>query len=243
MRPDVTPVAQSADGGVSEPAGGGVSQSGGGETAPVTVGIVALQGDVREHVSVLSSLGAVAVEVRTPAELEGLEALVLPGGESTTMSMLLESAALTAEIEKLVVAGLPMLGTCAGMILLASEILDGRSDQVSFSAIDLQVRRNAFGRQLESFEADLDVAGIEGGPMHAVFIRAPVVEAVGEGVEVLASVELGGAVRPVVCRQGPVVVSAFHPELAGDGRLHELLLGSALEGRIDHDYEDKDERD
>jgi 5'-phosphate synthase pdxT subunit len=215
-----------------------------GADAPrVRVGVVALQGDVREHVSVLEGLGAVAVEVRSPRHLEGIEALVLPGGESTTMSMLLESAELTGEIDKLVAGGLPMLGTCAGMILLSSEVLDGRKDQVSFSAIDLQVRRNAFGRQFESFEADLDVGGIDGDPMHAVFIRAPIVEHAGDDVEVLALVELDGAVRPVVCRQGPVIVSAFHPELAGDGRLHELLLASAQQRRLDQAQEMKDERD
>ena len=214
-----------------------------GETGPVRVGIVALQGDVREHVSVLEELGAAVTEVRVPHHLEGVEALVLPGGESTTMSMLLESSGLTGEIDKLVAGGLPMLGTCAGMILLCSEILDGRRDQVSFSAIDLKVRRNAFGRQLESFEADLDVKGIEGGPMHAVFIRAPIVEHASEEVEILASVELDGSIRPVVCRQGPVIVSAFHPELAGDGRLHELLLASTRASRLDEANENKDERD
>jgi pyridoxal 5'-phosphate synthase pdxT subunit len=163
-------------------------------------------------------------------DLEGLEALVLPGGESTTMSMLLRSSGLLPELEKLVSDGLPLLGTCAGMILLSREILGGRADQVALGAIDLTVRRNAFGRQLESFETDLWVTGLEGGPMHAVFIRAPVVEAAGRDVEVLASVEMespqGGIaqLRPVVCRQGPVIVAAFHPELAGDGRLHQMLV-------------------
>jgi 5'-phosphate synthase pdxT subunit len=208
--------------------------------AQLRVGVVALQGDVREHSSVLEALGVVVVEVRKPAHLDGLDALVLPGGESTTMSMLLDSAGLTTEIGKLVAGGLPMLGTCAGMILLSSEILDGRSDQVCFGAIDLRVRRNAFGRQVESFEAELAVSGIEGGPMHAVFIRAPIVESAGDDVEVLASVELGGSLRPVVCRQGPVIVSAFHPELAGDGRLHQLLLASARRARVDNQDGDKD---
>jgi 5'-phosphate synthase pdxT subunit len=163
-------------------------------------------------------------------DLEGLDALVLPGGESTTMSMLLQSSDLLPEVEKLVSDGLPALGTCAGMILLSREIIGGRADQVALGAIDLTVRRNAFGRQLESFETDLTVTGLEGGPMHAVFIRAPVVEAVGPYVEVLASVALrtgAGAdtqLRPVVCRQGAVIVAAFHPELAGDGRLHQMLL-------------------
>ena len=177
----------------------------------------------------LERLGASTVGVRRPMDLEGVDALVLPGGESTTMSMLLESSGLLPELEKLLSDGLPVLGTCAGMILLSRVILGGRDDQVALGAIDLTVRRNAFGRQLESFETDLSVTGVD-APMHAVFIRAPVVEAVGPDVEVLASVELlsgpDGAtqLRPVVCREGPVIVAAFHPELAGDGRLHQMLL-------------------
>jgi len=195
--------------------------------------VLALQGDVREHLAVLSGLGAVGVSVRRPFELQGLQALVLPGGESTTMSLLLQSSGLLPEIEKLVEDGMPMLGTCAGMILLSKEILDGRPDQVSLNGIDLVVRRNAFGRQLESFETELEVSGVDGGPMHAVFIQAPIVESAGPGVEVLASVALDrpGAAsqtaigeRPVVCRQGAVIVAAFHPELSGDGRLHQMLL-------------------
>jgi 5'-phosphate synthase pdxT subunit len=196
--------------------------------------VLALQGDVREHLAVLAELGAVGVPVRRPIDLEGLQALVLPGGESTTMSLLLQSSGLLPEIEKLVTDGTPMLGTCAGMILLSREILGGRPDQISLNGIDLVVRRNAFGRQLESFETELDVTGIDGGRMHAVFIRAPIVESAGPLVEVLASVALGraeaptgaGAIgeRPVVCRQGPVIVAAFHPELSGDGRLHQMLL-------------------
>jgi len=163
-------------------------------------------------------------------DLQGVDALVLPGGESTTISVLLQSSGLLPELEKLVSDGLPVMGTCAGMILLSREIIGGRADQVALGAIDLTVRRNAFGRQLESFETDLWVAGLEDGPMHAVFIRAPVVEQVGRDVEVLASVEMDGGpgsngqLRPVVCRQGPVIVVAFHPELAGDGRLHQMLL-------------------
>ncbi len=200
--------------------------------------MLALQGDVREHLAVLQQLGAAGVPVRRPMDLEGVQALVLPGGESTTMSLLLGSSGLLPGLEKLLADGLPVLGTCAGMILLSRKILDGRSDQVCFGAIDLVVRRNAFGRQLDSFETDLTLAGIDGGPMHAVFIRAPVVEEAGPEVDVLASVVLGGKgdgertageggrgpARAVVCRQGTVIVAAFHPELAGDGRLHQLLL-------------------
>ncbi len=193
--------------------------------------MLALQGDVREHVAALGACGAVAVAVRQPADLDGIRALVLPGGESTTMSLLLESSGLARELAARLGDGLPALGTCAGMILLARKVLDGRSDQLCFGAIDLSVRRNAFGRQLESFESDLVVAGLPGGPMHAVFIRAPLVEDVGPEVKVMARIGLDGAMaeRPVVCRQGHVTVAAFHPELAGDFRLHELLL-SDIEG-------------
>jgi pyridoxal 5'-phosphate synthase pdxT subunit len=188
------------------------------------VGVLALQGDVREHVAVLRALGASVIEVRRPADLARVGGLVLPGGESTTLGKLIDSAELREPLTKRLAAGMPALGTCAGMILLASEIVGGRSDQSPLEAIDLTVRRNAFGRQLDSFEADLDVTGLEGGSMHAVFIRAPVVDRVGPGVEVLASVELEGASHPVVCRAGAVTVASFHPEVAGDSRLHELLL-------------------
>lgn len=188
-----------------------------------TVGVLALQGDVREHARLLERLGARAELVREPVDLEDVRALVLPGGESTTMSMLLESAGLFEPIAKRIGDGLPVLGTCAGMILLARELLDGRADQRTFGAIDLVVRRNAFGRQVDSFETELPVAGLDGGPLHAVFIRAPYVEQVGAGVEVLAV----AAGRPVLCRQGHVTAAAFHPELASDGRLHQLLLADA----------------
>jgi 5'-phosphate synthase pdxT subunit len=192
------------------------------------VGVLALQGDVREHVATLGSLGADPVVVGTPADTRGLEALVLPGGESTTMSLLLQSSGLDVELRRMVKDGLPMLGTCAGMILLASDVLDGRPDQVSFAAIDITVQRNGFGRQVSSFETDLDVKGFD-EPMHAVFIRAPLVERVGGSVDVLAEVDLpgGGGRRPVVCRQGNVIVSSFHPELSGDNRLHAALLSRA----------------
>jgi len=190
------------------------------------VGVLALQGDVREHLAILASLGAEPVEVRRPAEAAGIDALVLPGGESTAISMLLESSGLDRELASMVDDEVPMLGTCAGMILLADEVLDGRPDQRSYGAIDVAVRRNGFGRQVRSFETDLDVKGLD-EPMHAVFIRAPVVERVGEGVDVLAEVDVPGDRGervPVVCRQRHVIVSAFHPELSGDTRLHEQLL-------------------
>jgi len=186
----------------------------------VKVGILALQGAVAAHASALRRLHAEPCEVRTPEDLADVDALVLPGGESTTMSMLLESAGLVEPLAERLAAGLPALGTCAGMILLGAEILDGRPDQRCFDAIDISVRRNAFGRQVDSFEADLEVDGLAGGPFRAVFIRAPFVERVGPDVEVLATVDG----HPVVCRQGPVTVTAFHPELTDDLRLHQRFL-------------------
>ena len=190
-----------------------------------TVGVLALQGDFREHLRLLGSLGVQALAVRAPAQLQRVSALVLPGGESTTMSLLLESSGLLEALRERLAAGMPVLGTCAGMILLANEIIDGKPGQHCLGAIDISVRRNAFGRQRDSFEAELDVAGMD-SPVHAVFIRAPVVERSGPSVEVLATVEVPGeGRRPVVCRQGRVLVSSFHPELAGDARLHELFVG------------------
>jgi len=186
-----------------------------------TVGVLALQGAVALHVRALERLGATAVEVRTPAELDRVDALVVPGGESTTMSKLLVANELFDPLAARLADGLPVLGTCAGMILLAREVLDGRADQRCFGAVDISVRRNAFGRQVDSFEADLDVIGLPEAPVHAVFIRAPVVEEVGPHVEVLAEVDHG---RPVACRQGRVLVTAFHPELSPDLRVHELFL-------------------
>jgi len=187
-----------------------------------TVGVLALQGDVREHVAALRALGAEPLEVRTPAQLEQVDAIVIPGGESTAVSLLLASSGLRQPLVDRLGAGLPAFGTCAGMILLARKVVDGAEGQGSLGlgAIDLTVRRNAFGSQARSFEADLDVAGIDGGPLHAVFIRAPVVEESGPAVEVLAGVDG----RPVLCRQGPVLVAAFHPELSEDLRLHRLFL-------------------
>ena len=184
------------------------------------VGVLALQGDVREHVAALRALGAEALEVRTPAQLDRVDALVLPGGESTVVSKLLDSSGLRQPLEARLRSGLPAFGTCAGMILLARGAEDGRNGPAGLSAIDLTVRRNAFGPQAASFEADLDVKGLEGGPLHAVFIRAPVVEEAGPEVEIMAEVDG----RPVIARQGPVLVCAFHPELVGDLRLHELFL-------------------
>ena len=160
-----------------------------------------------------------------PEDLSGADALVIPGGESTTMSRLLDTCGLFAPLAERLADGMPAFGTCAGMILLASQVLDGRADQHSFGVVDVAVRRNAFGRQVDSFETYLDVAGLPGGAFPATFIRAPVVERVGEGVEVLAGVVgVDGELRPVLCRQGPVLVAAFHPELSDDLRLHQHFL-------------------
>ena len=184
------------------------------------VGVLALQGAFAAHVRCLRELGAEPTEVRTPGGLAEVDALVLPGGESTTMSMLLESADLFDSLGARLAEGMPTLGTCAGMILLGAEILDGRPDQRCFGAVDISVRRNAFGRQVDSFEADLSVADLDDGPFRAIFIRAPFVERVGADVEVLASVDG----HPVLCRQGHVTVAAFHPELSDDLRLHDHFL-------------------
>jgi pyridoxal 5'-phosphate synthase pdxT subunit len=194
------------------------------------VGVLALQGDVREHARAFAELGITPLEVRTPADLERVDVLAIPGGESTTMSLLLESSGLLGPLRSRLRAGMPAFGTCAGMILLSSDASDGRPDQHYLAAIDIGVRRNAFGRQVDSFETDLDVEGL-GEPFHAVFIRAPIVERVGPNVEILASVTDGhGVARPVLCRQGQVLVAAFHPELSGDARLHEEFLNSAVVG-------------
>ncbi|HCW00308.1 MAG: pyridoxal 5'-phosphate synthase glutaminase subunit PdxT [Acidimicrobiales bacterium] len=187
------------------------------------VGVLALQGAFVRHIQALDDLGAAATEVRTVGELSAVDALVLPGGESTTMSMLLDSSGLRTAVAERIDGGMPVLGTCAGMILLASHVADGRPDQRSFAAIDIDVRRNGYGRQVDSFESDLDVTGLD-EPFHGVFIRAPVVDRVGNGVEVLASVDG----RPVLCSQGSVVVTSFHPEMSGDGRIHGKFLDMAF---------------
>jgi 5'-phosphate synthase pdxT subunit len=187
----------------------------------VTVGVLALQGDVREHATALADLGEQARPVRTPDDLDGLAGLIIPGGESTTLSLLLESSGLFEPVAGLLGDGLPVFGTCAGMILLATDVLDGRADQRRFGLVDLTVRRNGFGRQVASFECDLDVPAVGDTPVHAVFIRAPVVEMVGPGVEVLATLP---PAQPVVCRQGRALVASFHPELTGDPRLHQLFV-------------------
>jgi 5'-phosphate synthase pdxT subunit len=192
------------------------------------VGVLGLQGASARHAEALGALGAHPVDVRTAEDLAGVEALVIPGGESTTMSRLLDTSGLFEPVAERLAEGMPAFGTCAGMILLAADVLDGRPDQRTFGAVDVAVRRNAFGRQVDSFETTLEVAGLPGGGFPATFIRAPVVERVGEGVEVLAAVDgPDRKPRPVLCRQGPVLVAAFHPELSDDLRLHELFLAAA----------------
>jgi len=186
--------------------------------APV-IGVLALQGAFREHVRALEACGARTVLVRLPADLDGLDGLVIPGGESTTMSMLMVRMGLLEGVERAISNGLPVLGTCAGMIVLSKRIADGRADQRGLRALDISVRRNGYGRQVDSFEAALQVAGMDGGPFPGVFIRAPMVEAVGSA-EVLA--EHDG--RPVAVRQGRVMALAFHPELSGDLRVHREFL-------------------
>ena len=180
------------------------------------VGVLALQGDFEAHATILSSAGATPVEVRTPDDLASVDGLVIPGGESTTIVKLANAYRLADPLRERARSGMPMFGTCAGMIVCARRILDGDAPLVG--VVDIAVHRNAYGRQVDSFETDLDVAGV--GSMRAVFIRAPWIEQIGPGVEVLAS--HGG--RPVVVRQGAVVLASFHPELAGDDRLHRLAF-------------------
>lgn len=191
------------------------------------VGVLALQGDVAEHLRVLAAEGADAVPVRTPGQLAGLDGLVVPGGESTVIGKLAVMYGLLEPLIDAVRDGLPVLGTCAGAILLGRATLtaDGApSPQPLLGVMDTVTRRNAFGRQVSSFETDLRVTGVEGPPLHAVFIRAPWFETVGPDVEVLAAVDTPAGARVVVARQGHLLASAFHPELTGDGRLHRVFL-------------------
>ncbi|GHG15372.1 pyridoxal 5'-phosphate synthase subunit PdxT [Streptomyces zaomyceticus] len=184
------------------------------------IGVLALQGDVREHLIALAAADAVARPVRRPEELAEIDGLVIPGGESTTISKLADLFGMAEPLRERIAAGLPVYGTCAGLIMLAEKILDPRSGQETFGGIDMIVRRNAFGRQNESFEAGVTVAGIEDGPVEGVFIRAPWVESVGAEVEILAEHE--GHI--VAVRQGRVLATSFHPELTGDHRIHALFV-------------------
>ena len=188
------------------------------------VGVLALQGDVGEHVVVLASLGVEVVKVRTKEQLGRVDALIMPGGESTTIAHLLSTSGLKIALGARISDGLPVFGTCAGLILLSSEVLDGRSDQWSYGALAVAVRRNGYGRQIASFESPLEVRGL--GTVAGVFIRAPKIERCDEGVEVLATYDHGDGVHPVLVRHGSVWGASFHPELARDARVHELFLAS-----------------
>src|SRR5688500_13705639 len=191
---------------------------------PLRIGVLALQGAFQEHIDMLRQLGVDAVAVRLPSDMEGIAGLVLPGGESTTLRKLLDRWGLRRPILDLARQGAPMFGTCAGMILLATEITDG--DEPVLPLLDISVKRNAFGRQLDSFEADFAVPVLGDTPVHGVFIRAPIVERVGDGVDVLAELEDG---RVVAVRRGSVIATAFHPELAGETRFHRLVATMAAE--------------
>ena len=197
-------------------------------SSPLRIGVLAVQGDVREHVHVLSSLGAQASGVRRPRELDEVDAIVIPGGESTTMDKLVRAFELYDPLRKRIADGMPAYGSCAGMIMLADRIADARPDQQTLGGLDMTVRRNAFGRQVDSFEEDLhmpEVVGADGEPVRAVFIRAPWVEQVGEGVQVLATVESGPAAGHIVAvRQGNLLATSFHPEVTGDHRVHEYFV-------------------
>ncbi|HLB44506.1 MAG TPA: pyridoxal 5'-phosphate synthase glutaminase subunit PdxT [Candidatus Limnocylindrales bacterium] len=191
---------------------------------PVRIGVLAVQGAFAEHIELLRELGVEAVPVRLPRDLDGLAGLILPGGESTTMRKLIDTWELRAPILELARRGAPVFGTCAGMILLSKEISDG--DAPVFPLLDITIKRNAFGRQLESFESELEVPVLGDRPVHAVFIRAPIVERVGPDVDVLAQFEDG---RVVAVRRGNVIATAFHPELAGETRFHRLVATMAAE--------------
>jgi pyridoxal 5'-phosphate synthase pdxT subunit len=190
-----------------------------------TIGVLALQGDVREHLAALRAQGATAMPVRRPEELAAVDGIVLPGGESTTIAKLADRFGLLGPLRAAVAGGLPAYGSCAGMILLADRVLDAAAGQQTIGGLDVTVRRNAFGRQVDSFESDVAISGVQGGPVHAVFIRAPWVEEAGPGVEVLGRVEGGPADgRIVAVRQGNLVATSFHPELTGDRRVHALFV-------------------
>ncbi len=191
--------------------------------API-IGVFALQGDVREHLEILEATGVSARAVRRPSELEAVDAMVIPGGESTTMAKLATIFELFEPLRSRIAAGMPALGTCAGMIMLADTIEGGTEDQETVGGLDVVVRRNAFGRQVDSFETDVDFTAFD-SPVHALFIRAPWVERVGDGVEVLATVGSGPAVgRIVAVRQGPVMATSFHPEITRDDRVHRYFV-------------------
>ncbi|MDX6227627.1 MAG: pyridoxal 5-phosphate synthase pdxT subunit [Frankiales bacterium] len=198
-----------------------------------TIGVLALQGDVREHVRALEASGATALPVRRPRELAGLDGIVLPGGESTTIGKLAVIFELLEPLRAAIHAGLPAYGSCAGMILLADRLVDGLAGQPTIGGLDMCVRRNAFGRQVDSFEGPVPVIGVAGAPVHGVFIRAPWVESVGPDVEILGRVDTPGHEaangRIVAVRHGHLLATSFHPELTGDQRVHEMFVGLVKE--------------
>ena len=190
-----------------------------------TIGVLALQGDVREHAFALEAAGATAVPIRRPRELDAIDGLIIPGGESTTIDKLLRAFDLFEPLQERLRGGLPAYGSCAGMILLADRVLGGIEGQRTLGGLDITVRRNAFGRQVDSFETDLTIDGIPGDPVHAIFIRAPWVEQVGPRAEVLSAVSSGPAAgRIVAVRQGGLLATSFHPEVTGDTRVHKLFV-------------------
>ena len=193
---------------------------------PMRVGVLALQGDFREHREMLSRMGHESVEIRKPAQLHEIDALIIPGGESTTIARLILSNGFQEPLRAFCASGRPVWGTCAGAILLARSVDD--LDRPGIETMAISVKRNAFGRQVDSFEANLEVAGLNGTPFHAVFIRAPIIEAVGDGVEAIARLDDGTI---VAARQGNLLATSFHPELTGDDRLHRLFLTLGTNGR------------
>ena len=198
-------------------------------TAVLRIGVLALQGDFREHLAVLSSLGADAVPVRRPGELSQIDGLVIPGGESSVMDKLSRMFGLAEPLKAAIAAGLPVYGTCAGLIMIADRVLDAINGQQSLGGLDIAGRRNAFGSQLDSFESTLEIAAVGEPAMHAVFIRAPVVEEVGAGVSVLASLDDG---RVVAVEQGNLLGTSFHPEMTGDTRFHQYFLDKVRASQV-----------
>jgi 5'-phosphate synthase pdxT subunit len=196
------------------------------------VGVLALQGDFREHLFALAECGVQAVAVKSLAQIQAVDALVLPGGESTTIAKLARTFGLFDGIVERIQAGMPTYGSCAGMILLADRIEGASLGQESFGGLDITVRRNAFGRQVDSFEADLNMVGITAPPVRAIFIRAPWVDSIGSGVEVLASVEIHGELHPVAVRQGHLLATSFHPEITGDNRIHRYFIESVCQTAV-----------
>jgi 5'-phosphate synthase pdxT subunit len=205
-------------------AGSGSPGTGSAGAGSVSIGVLALQGDVAEHLRAVRAAGGQPVPVRRQAELDAVDGLIIPGGESTTIWKLLSIFELAEPLRRRIGAGMPVFGSCAGMILLADRLVDRASEQDTLGAIDMTVRRNAFGRQLDSFESDLDLGG---SPFHAVFIRAPWVEKVGSGVEVLATEPSTGKI--VAVRQGQALATAFHPELTQDNRVHKIFIDMVID--------------